>query len=448
MVLVSPEIGKLTIEGKYRNLAAMNDSLIAVPLLERFVRYAAVTSQSSMETADKGVFPSTECQKDIARLLISELEALGPADAHITDAHLTDIRLTDNFYVLARIPATKGLEGKPAFGLSSHFDTASDAPGDNVKPQIHRNYDGKPIALKGGFTLDPATDPALTSCVGDTIITSDGTTLLGADDKAGIAGIITLADILLSNPEIPHGPIEIMFSPDEETGHGMDWVPLKELKSKAFYTVDGGELGEIEAECFNAWKVEVVFSGVAAHLGTARGKMVNAVTMAANFITHLPAHESPETTDGYYGYFCPLEIRGSAEESAVTLFLRDFDADGMKRRLERVDALAKGIEAQFPGGSVSVKKTCQYLNMKKKLDEQPRIMDLLKEATARAGVTPAIRPIRGGTDGSRLTEMGIPTPNIFTGGHNYHSRTEWASLNQMTKMVRTLIELAKLWGES
>ena len=440
-------------EGKYRNLAAMNDSLIAVPLLERFVRYAAVTSQSSMETANKGVFPSTECQKDMARLLFTELKELGRANARvtgsrITDTPLTDVRLTDNFYVLARIPATKGFEGKPAFGLSSHFDTASDAPGDNVKPQIHRNYDGKPIVLEGGFSIDPSTDPALASCVGDTIITSDGTTLLGADDKAGIAGIITLAEILLSNTDIPHGPIEIMFSPDEETGHGMDWVPLKEINAKAFYTVDGGELGEIEAECFNAWKAEVIFSGVSAHLGTARGKMVNAVTMAANFITHLPAQESPETTDGYYGYFCPLEIHGGSEEATVTLFLRDFDEDGIKRRLERVDAIAKGIEAQFPEGSVTVKKTCQYLNMKKKLDEQPRIMELLKEATARAGVTAAIRPIRGGTDGSRLTEMGIPTPNIFTGGHNYHSRTVWASLNQMTKMVRTLIELAKLWGES
>jgi len=443
MVLVSPEIGKLTIEVKYRNLAPMNDSLIAGPLLERFVRYAAITSQSSMESADKGVFPSTESQKDMARLLFNELTRLGSADAR-----LAGVRLTDNFYVLAKIPATKGLENKPAFGLSSHFDTASDAPGDNVKPRIHCNYDGKPIVLTGGFGIDPATDPALLSCVGDTIITSDGTTLLGADDKAGVAGIITLAEILLSNTDIAHGPIEIMFSPDEETGHGMDWVPLGELKAKAFYTVDGGELGEIEAECFNAWKAEVSFSGVSAHLGTARGKMINAATMAANFITHLPAQESPETTDGYYGYFCPLEIRGGSENASVTLFLRDFDENGMKRRLERVETLAKGIEAQFPGGSVSVKTTCQYLNMKKKLDEQPRIMELLREATTRAGITPVIRPIRGGTDGSRLTEMGIPTPNIFTGGHNYHSRTEWASLNQMTKMVRTLIELAKLWGEA
>ncbi len=402
----------------------MNQTEISKPLLERFTRYAAIGSQSNMEKADAGILPSTDCQKDMARLLVAELKGIG----------LADVSLDENFYILARIPASPGLEGKPSFGLCAHMDTASDAPGDNVHPRVHTGWDGKPIMLVAG-------------CVGDTIITSDGTTLLGADDKAGVAGIITLADHLLKHPEIQHGPIEILFSPDEETGHGMDRVPLAKLASKAFYTCDGGQQGEVETECFNAWKTELTFTGVSAHLGTARGKMVNAITMASRFVASLPAQESPEATDGYYGYFCPLELRGTTEHASVTVFIRDFDSDSMARRLERIDALAKGVEAQFPGGTVTVKRTCQYLNMKRKLDAAPHVLALLQKAAQRAGVETFMKPIRGGTDGSRLTEMGIPTPNLFTGGHNYHSRTEWASLSQMTKMVETLIELAKLWGE-
>lgn len=422
---------------KYRNLATMIDPILSDPLLARFLRYAAIGTQSNMETADSGTLPSTDCQKDFARTLAKELADLG----------LADVTLDENFYVLARIPASPGLEDKPSFGLCSHMDTASDAPGDNVKPQVHPNYNGQPIVLKNGIRIDPATDADLAGCAGDTIITSDGTTLLGADDKAGLAGIITLAEYLLRHPEVRHGPIEILFSPDEETGHGMDRVPLAKLRSKAFYTVDGGQEGELETECFNAWKAEVNITGVSAHLGTARGKMVNAVTMAASFVGALPAHESPEATDGYYGYFCPLDIRGSTEQATVVVFLRDFDRDGMSRRLARLDAFARSIEAQFPGGSVSVVKTCQYVNMKQKLDAVPQVLALLEKAAVRAGVTPYLKPIRGGTDGSRLTELGIPTPNVFTGGHNYHSRIEWASLGQMTAMVKTLIELARFWGE-
>jgi peptidase T len=415
----------------------MNDKNLSGPLLERFIRYAAIGTQSNMEIADSGTLPSSDSQKAFARTLASELAAIG----------LTDVTLDENYYILARLPASPGLEGKPSFGLCAHIDTAGDAPADNVKPQIHRNWDGKPILLQDGFSIDPAADPDLAGCTGDTIITSDGTTLLGADDKAGVAGIITMAEYLLAHPEIRHGPIEFLFSPDEETGHGMDRVPLAKLRSKAFYTVDGGQEGELETECFNAWKAEATFTGVSAHLGTARGKMVNAVTMAAAFVSALPSRESPEGTDGYYGYFCPLDIRGSTEKTTVIIFLRDFDRANMDRRLERLDAIAAGIEAQFPGGTVSLRKTCQYLNMKQKLDAVPEILALLEKAAARAGVKTYLKPIRGGTDGSRLTELGIPTPNVFTGGHNYHSRTEWASLAQMTRMVDTLIELAKLWGE-
>lgn len=415
----------------------MNDSHISKSLLERFLRYTAIGTQSNREIADSGILPSTENQKMFARILFKELLDIG----------LTDTSLDENFYILSRIPASPGYEKKPSFGLCAHMDTAMDAPGNNVKPTLHVNYDGKPIILKDGFFIDPATDPDLAGCLGDTIISSDGTTLLGADDKAGIAGIITLAEHLLAHPEIKHGPVELLFSPDEETGHGMDRVPLDKLASKAFYTIDGGQEGELEIECFNAWKTELTFHGIAAHLGTARGKMVNAVTMAAAFVSSLPAQESPEATDGYYGYFCPLDIHGSTEQATLCVFLRDFDKENMDKRLGRIDSMAKSIEARFPGGTVEVTKTYQYLNMKQKLDESPHILALLDKAAQRAGVATYLKPIRGGTDGSRLTEMGIPTPNLFTGGHNYHSRIEWASLSQMTRMVHTLIELAQLWGE-
>jgi tripeptide aminopeptidase len=415
----------------------MDDFQVDERLLERFVRYASIGSQSNMERADEGVFPSTESQKDIARSLRDELSRIG----------LSDVVLDENFYLTALVPASKGFEDKPAFGLSAHFDTAHDAPGDGVKPMVFRNYNGTTITLADGYTIDPALDKDLASCAGGTIITSDGTTLLGADDKAGIAEIITMAQTLLEHPEIKHGPIELMFSPDEETGHGMDRVPLNRLSAKAFYTVDGGQEGEIEGECFNAWKAEILFGGIAAHLGAARGKMVNAVTMACHFVSSLPQNESPEATDGYFGYFCPLEIKGGSEGAMVTVFLRDFDRAGMERRLARLDALAAATEARFSGGTVTVKKTRQYLNMKEKLDESPQVLALLVKAAESAGVTVTNKPIRGGTDGSRLTELGIPTPNLFTGGHNYHSRTEWASLDQMKKTVATLLRLAELWGE-
>ena len=420
----------------------MVDKTISETLLDRFIRYTAFGTQSNMAYADQGVFPSTESQKQFMNLLEKELHEITG-----NNTGLTQIQLDTNWYLYAQIPASPGYEKKDSFGLCAHIDTASDAPGDNVHPQIHHVYTGKPILLKGGFCIDPASDSDLAGCIGDTIITSDGTSLLGADDKAGVAGIITLAEYLLQHPEIPHGPIEILFSPDEETGHGMDHVPLNLLQSKAFYTVDGGQEGEIESECFNAWKAEITCTGVAAHLGSARGKLVNAVSMAAAFISDLPAQESPEATDEYFGYFCPLEVHGSAEQANVTIFLRDFDEENMKDRLNRLDSIARGIEARYPGGTVLVTRTCQYLNMKQKLDAVPYVMERLEKAAQRAGISTIQKPIRGGTDGSRLTEMGIPTPNIFTGGHNYHSRTEWASLSQMSRMVQTLIELAQVWGE-
>lgn len=409
---------------------------LAEALLARFLRYTRINTQSDPEKADAGIMPSTEGQRQLAGMLAGELRAMGiPAEV---DA---------NSYLLARIPPSPGKENAPVFGLCAHLDTSPDAPGGSVQPLVHENYGGQPLNLPGGVTLDPQTDCALQACTGGTIVTSDGNTLLGADDKAGIAGILTLAEFLVSAPDFAHGPVEILFSPDEETGHGMDKVPLDKITAKAFYTVDGGDLGEIEDECFHAWKCKAGFHGVAAHLGDAKGKMVNALQMAAAFVSMLPRQESPETTEGREGYYCPLEMSGSLEYAEVTVFLRDFTESGISRRIRCVEAVARAVQETFPGGTVSVESGRQYSNMKEKLDEHPEVLALAVQAAEACGVRVRSAPIRGGTDGSRLTELGIPTPNLFTGGHNFHSRTEWISLDQMVKMTETLITLTKLWSE-
>ncbi len=415
---------------------------IEKPLLERFLRYVTTWTTSDLEAADKGICPSTECQRDFAYTLEKELKELGIEDVHVTE----------HAYVCARVPATKGFEHISSVGFLAHMDTVQGVSGKDVKPQVIENYDGSCISLKEGVQLNPVFDKDLTSSIGETIITTDGTTLLGADDKAGIAAIITAIDLILHNKNIDtdekipvqHGPIEIIFSPDEETGHGMDNVPLEWIQSTACYTLDGSHIGELEIECFSAYKSELIFKGKSKHTGTARPDMVNAVTMASNFVSMLPQNESPEATDGYLGFYAPMKISGHLEEAEVTLYLRDFDDESMKRRMEAVEIFAKAIEQKFLGSSVIVKHTKQYLNMKKKLDENPSVTKNLFEAAKNLGIEPVCKPIRGGTDGSRLTQMGIPTPNIFTGGHNFHSRSEWASLNQMTYATRMVLEIIKL----
>ncbi len=404
-------------------------------LLERFLRYVRVWTTSDSRRADEGIMPSSEGQREFAELLRGELSDMGASD----------IAVTEYGYVLARIPASPGCEALPSICLLAHIDTSPEVSGRNVSPLVHENYDGSPISLKDGIVIDPSADKELQKCAGDTIITSDGTTLLGADDKAGIAIVMTAAESLLSAQG--HGSVEIIFSPDEETGRGMDHVPLEWLRSRAAYTLDGGGIGEIETECFNAWRADITFTGVSRHLGTARPDMVNAVTMASAFISLLPRTESPETTDGWQGYYCPLEITGTVESASLTLFLRDFSTQGMERRLAAVEEFARAVGAAFPGGKTAVTTAKQYLNMKEKLDEHPEAAELLLDAVKNAGIEPRFKPIRGGTDGSRLTELGIPTPNIFTGGHNFHSRTEWASLSQMTASLRTVLELVKRWAE-
>lgn len=405
----------------------------AASLAERFLRYVRIET-----TSDRHVeaIPSTKTQWNLARLLMDELGELGISDA----------TLDEHCYLFARLPASPGLELAPSIGLMAHMDTASDVSGASVAPRVVEAYDGAPIVLGTGLTLDPAVDPDLAEHVGDSLVVTDGTTLLGADDKAGLAEIMTATALLLARPEIRHGPLELVFTPDEETGKGMNLFPLERLRSKVCYTVDGGKAGEIEAECFTAYEVKAEFKGKAIHIGSARGKLANAVAMAASFVSMLPRSEAPESTDGWYGYYCPLEISGTLESARVEVFLRDFGQAGMEARIAAVRAMAAAVEAQFPLGSVSLEVTKQYVNMREKLDERPEVLERLREAARRAGLDPVVKPIRGGTDGARLTEMGVPTPNAYTGGYNYHSRLEWASLGEMVLSVQTLIELVQLWA--
>jgi len=412
----------------------MNDHEIEQLLIPRFLSYARYDTESDRSAEET---PSTFGQWDLARALRDELLGLG----------LKDVKVTDHCYVIARLPPTPGRESAPSVGFLAHIDTAGDVSGRDVKPQLVQNYNGGKIELLGGLCLDPAKEPDLAAHKGRAIIHSDGTTLLGADNKAGIAEIMAAVEYLAANPAIAHGPVEIIFTPDEETGKGLPEFPLEEIKSAACYTVDGGPAGEIESECFNAWKADIEFKGKVIHIGTARGILANAALMASTFATLLPRSESPEATDGYYGYYCPMEISGSLENAALEVFLRDFDSDSMKRRLEALEIFAKTVETQFPGGKVIVKTQPQYYNMKFKIDEKPDVLERLKQAMNNLGIEWRLIPIRGGTDGSRLTELGIPTPNIFTGGRNFHSRLEWVSVSEMCAACRVIIKLIRLWGE-
>lgn len=404
-------------------------------LLDRFLSYVQICTQSDSELADKGIQPSTECQWDLAKLLSSQLKELG----------LCDVKVTDFCYTYGFLPASNGLEEKEPFCLLAHMDTVEEVSGKDVKPIVHKEYDGSPITLPYGNILDPANDAALklSGEEKDTIITSSGHTLLGGDDKAGLAAIMTMLEHLVQNPQIKHGPIEVIFSPDEETGHGMDHVPLELLKSKFAYTVDGSHIGELEKECFNAYKADVLFTGKSKHTGDARPDMVNAVNVAAAFVANLPRHQMPETTDHYQGFYCPMKIEGSMEEAKVSLILRDFSMEGMKERLETVEVLAQTTARLF-GAKVQVQTEQQYLNMNDGMQKAPQVVDNLIKAYENAGIDVNFKPIRGGTDGSRLTEMGIPTPNIFTGAHSYHSRNEWVSLSQMAAATQILVELAQI----
>ncbi|MDR1107477.1 MAG: peptidase T [Spirochaetaceae bacterium] len=409
------------------------DTRIAELVVSRFLKYVRCWTTSDRHREET---PSTPGQWDLARILVEELRSLG----------LTEVELTDHCYVLARLPSSPGKEGAPAVAFMAHLDTAADVPGRDVRPQLVKNYDGRRIELSGGLALDPREEPDLAAQKGGDLIHTDGTTLLGADDKAGIAEIMGALEYILAHPEVEHGPVEVIFTPDEETGKGLPAFPREWLTAGAAYTLDGGRLGELELECFNAYEAEVRFTGKAIHPGYARGVMANPVLMAAAFAVMLPRSESPEATDGYYGYYNPMEITGNAETAALNVYIRDFERSGMERRVAALECFARAVEAQFPGGKVGITIRPQYYNMKEKIAGQPEVLELLKKAASNLGIDYYMKPIRGGTDGSRLTELGIPTPNIFTGGRNWHSRMEWIPVSDMIAACKLVVELIHLWA--
>ena len=390
-------------------------------LLDRFCRYVKIWSESDGKAADAGTFPSTERQWDIAKVLVKELRNLGTRNVY----------LTDFCYVVAKIDSNivdpEERKKYPTILLMAHMDTVDEVTGENVKPVISM--------------LSAAESPTGQD---DTIIKSDGTTLLGADDKAGVSAIMAAVEYLMNHYEdknLKHGPIEVMFSPDEETGHGMDKVPLNILKADFAVTVDGGNEGELESECFNAWACTISFTGKACHTGSAKeGGMINAVTLASSFVNQLPHDMAPETTEGYQGFIAPMEISGSIESASVDILLRSFYIEEIEKEKEIIKNTAEKVIKEF-GGTYEVNFKQQYLNMKEKLDQHPEILQRLEKAYEDSGVKIIRKPIRGGTDGSRLTELGIPTPNIFTGAHEFHSRNEWLSLNQCAKSADVLINL-------
>lgn len=407
------------------------------PVLERFLRYVTCDTQSRDGAT---TYPSTPGQLVLLRDLVSELHALGVADA-VMDAH---------GYVMATIPATTTKPDVPVIGFIAHVDTSPEMSGAGVTPIVHPAYDGRDIVLPEDPTavLRVADSPYLGECLGHDIVTASGTTLLGADNKSGVAEIMTAAAWLMAHPDVPHGAIRIAFTPDEEVGHGTKYFDVGRFGARYAYTVDGGPRGELECESFSADAVTLTFRGFNTHPGYAKGRMVNAIKLAARFIEHLPPDRlSPETTEGREGFVHPYVVQAGVDQTAVKLLVRDFMAAGLMEKEAWLRALASEVVAGVPGASVDVQVEEQYRNMREVIDQHPLVVERAREAIVRAGLQVRERAIRGGTDGSRLSFMGLPTPNIFAGEQNFHSRLEWVSVQDMEKAVEVIVELAKVWEE-
>jgi tripeptide aminopeptidase len=414
----------------------MNEA-IAHDLEARFLRYVQIDTQSDEHSNE---VPSTAKQLDLLRLLKTELEELGAAD----------VCLTTYGCVLATIPATAGVSGAPTVAFLGHVDTTPQFSGAGVKPIVHRQYDGSPIVLPDDPAQVLTTEqfPYLGQKIGNDIITASGTTLLGADDKAGVAICMTLARHLLQNPDIPHGDIRICFTPDEEIGHGVTHLTLEDLAADVAYTLDGGEQGELVYESWSADKAVVTITGVSAHPGYAFGKLVNALHLAAKLINLLPQHvRTPETTDGRQGFIHLYEMNGNASAVELRFILRDFELDGLAAHGELLRTACAALGLSEPRAHMECTITPQYRNMRYWLEKDMRPVDLARQAMEQAGVTPIMRPIRGGTDGSRLTERGLPTPNLFTGMQEFHGPLEWISVQDMLKAVEVCANLASLWAK-
>lgn len=404
-------------------------------VLDRFLRYVRYDTQSREGAA---TYPSTPGQLVLLNALVDELRTLGLTDAAI-DAH---------GYVMATIPSTSPRRDLPTIGFIAHVDTSPEMSGADVRPIVHRAYDGRDLVLPDapGVVLREADAPYLAECHGHDIVTASGTTLLGADNKAGVAEIVTAAAHLLAHPEIAHGPIRIAFTPDEEIGRGTEHFDVARFGAACAYTMDGGCRGELEWESFSADACTVTFRGANTHPGYAQGRMINAIKLAARFVDRLPAGTlSPETTGGREGFVHPYVVQGGVDEARVRFILRDFDTAALTRHADLLRRLADGVVADVPGAAAAVEVETQYRNMREVLDHHPLVVERAREAMQRLGITPRERPIRGGTDGSRLSFMGLPTPNLFAGEQQFHSRLEWVSAQDLEMAVALIVELAAAW---
>ena len=409
---------------------------MAASVTDRFLRYVVIDTQSDAQSPTQ---PSTEKQKNLGRLLVEELLEIGISDAH----------LDEHGYIYATIPSNTPKNNVPVICFCAHMDTAPDFSGTNVKPQVVRNYQGGDIRLPGdpAQVIRVADQPVLKDLIGHDIVTSDGTTLLGADDKAGIAEIMAAAEFLINNPDVRHGTIRILFTVDEEIGRGVDKVDLKKLGADFGYTMDGETAGTIEDETFSADAVEIAIKGVAIHPGFAYGKMENAIRIAGDIVARLPKDMAPETTKGRDGFIHPTGASGVMEKANLSFIIRDFTEEGLKAKEALLESITQEVMKNYPGSGYTFTVKEQYRNMKFVLDKNPEIVEYAVEAIRRAGMDPVRGSIRGGSDGSRLSFMGLPCPNIFAGGHAFHSPLEFVSSQDMDKAVKTIVELAKLWEE-
>lgn len=404
---------------------------------DRFLRYVTIDTQSDPASPS---CPSTEKQKNLGQVLVDELQALG-----ITDAHLDEYG-----YVYATIPANTE-KSVPVICFCSHMDTSPDCSGTHVKPIVHRNYQGGDLALPDdpSVVIRQGEHPDLQNQLGNDIITASGTTLLGADDKAGIAEIMAAAEVLMAYPAIKHGTVNILFTPDEEIGRGVDKVNLAKLGADYAYTIDGETAGSIEDETFSADGVTVTIDGVSVHPGFAKGKLQNAIKIASEIVAGLPKNRlSPESTDRREGFVHPVSVKGGVEQAIITFIVRDFTDENLFIHERELEQVVKAVLSRYPGCKYHFEVNEQYRNMKQVLAKHPQILAIGIEAIRRAGMEPIRRSIRGGTDGSRLSFMGLPCPNIFAGGHAFHGKHEWVSIQDMEKAVRTILHIVSLWEEN
>ncbi|MCF7790552.1 MAG: peptidase T [Victivallales bacterium] len=401
-------------------------------LLDKFLKYVKVDTQSS---DDSKSFPSTDKQFDLAELLVEELKTQGLKDAEVDK----------NCYVTATLKSNTVNKDIPAVGFIAHLDTAPNAPGKNVKPQIYQNYKGDLITFPENpdITLSPEDTPYLKKCVGDTIVTADGTTLLGGDDKAGIAIIMTAVEYLINHPEISHGDIKVCFTPDEEIGQGTEHFDIDKFNTDFAYTVDGHMPGKINKETFSADMITIKIKGKDIHPGEAKNVMVNSIRIASDIIAELPKNVAPETTEGYEPYIHPFEINGTVELTKIKILLRSFKLEDLELFKAKIEKSVNCVHKNYPSSEINIEVKHQYKNMFEYLKERPEALDILWKSVKETGITPEWKPVRGGTDGSRLSEKGLPTPNIFAGCENSHSLKEYASLNAMENGVKTLVNIAQ-----